>query len=114
MVSRKHIRANGILLLKELAQTYKPCNVPEVVAAKTSVWSNTKRLPNETIDSYYNHFHQLLDDLSYADEPISTKSAIHHFIFTLGSDFEPVQNNFRPGSLPSEWTTLDWPSIFRK
>jgi hypothetical protein len=111
MVSRKHIRANGILLLKELAQTYKPCNVPEVVAAKTSVWSNTKRLPNETIDSYYNHFHQLLDDLSYADEPISTKSAIHHFIFTLGSDFEPVQNNFRPGSLPSEWTTLDWPSI---
>jgi hypothetical protein len=40
MVSRKHVRANGILLLQELHQMYKPKNVPEVIAAKTAeFWS---------------------------------------------------------------------------
>jgi hypothetical protein len=34
-VSRKHLRANGLLLLQDLVQTYKPRNVPEVIAAKT-------------------------------------------------------------------------------
>ena len=34
-ISRKHLRANGILLLSELVQTYKPRNVPEMIAAKT-------------------------------------------------------------------------------
>lgn len=43
-VSRKHLRANGILLLRELVQTYKPKNVPEIIAAKTvEFWGNTKR-----------------------------------------------------------------------
>jgi hypothetical protein len=47
MVSRKHIRANGSLLLKELIQTYIPRNVPEVIAAKTGeFWSNMKRAPH--------------------------------------------------------------------
>ena len=35
MVARKHIRANGILLLRELQQMYRPKNVPEMIAAKT-------------------------------------------------------------------------------
>ena len=33
-VSRKHLRANGLLLLHELLQTYKPRHAPEVIAAK--------------------------------------------------------------------------------
>jgi hypothetical protein len=77
---------------REMVQTYKPKNVPKVIAAKTGeFWSKTKWLPIETIDEYYNHFHELLDELSEAAEPISTKSAMHHFIFTLGSDFETIQ-----------------------
>jgi hypothetical protein len=36
MVSRKLLRANGLGHLHELVQTYKPHNVPEVIAAKTS------------------------------------------------------------------------------
>ncbi len=88
IVSRKHLRANALLLLQELVQTYKPKNVPELIAAKTSeFWGNTKRLPHETIDSYYNPFHEILEEFSDSDEPISTKSAIRHFIFTLGTEF---------------------------
>jgi len=112
MVSRKHLRANGLQLLHELVQTYKPKNVPEVIAFKTSeFWGNTKRFPSESIDEYYNRFHDLLDDLAEADEPISVKSAIRHFIFTLGADFETLQNNFRLDNLPPKWTTQDWPTI---
>ena len=112
LVARKHLRANGLLLLREMVQTYKPNNVPEVIAARTGeFWSKTKRLPTETIDDYYNRFHELLDELSEADEPISTKSAMRHFIFTLGSEFETIQNNFRIGNLPSEWHTQDWPTL---
>jgi hypothetical protein len=72
MVSRKHLRANGLALLQELVQTYRPKNVPEVIAAKTGeFWSNTKRNPGETVDCYYNRFHELLDDLIEGEEPIS-------------------------------------------
>jgi hypothetical protein len=86
VVSRTHLRANGLLLLQHLVNTYKPQNVPEVIAAKTSIfWGNTKRLASETVDDSYNRFHELLDELSDADEVISTKSAMCHFIFTLGS-----------------------------
>jgi hypothetical protein len=35
IVFRKQLRANGILLLQELTQMYRPKNVPEVIAAKT-------------------------------------------------------------------------------
>jgi len=35
MLARKHVWANGILLLQELHQMYKPKCVPEVIAAKT-------------------------------------------------------------------------------
>jgi len=113
-VSRKHLRANGIALLRELVQTYKPKNVPEILAAKTAeFWGNTKRLPTESIDSYYDRFQEFLDDFLDADEPIAPKAAIRHFIFTLGSEFETIQNNFRLNNLPTEWQTTDWPTILK-
>jgi hypothetical protein len=112
VVSRKHLQANGLALLQELVQTYRPKNVPEIIAFKTSeFWGNTKRFPSESIDEYYNRFHELLDEIEDSDEPISTKSAIHHFIFTLGSEFETIQNDFRLDNLPAKWTTEDWPTI---
>jgi len=111
-VSKKYLRANGLLLLHDLVQTYKPKNVPEVIAHKTGeFWSNTKRYSNESIDAYFNRFHDLLDDLEDAEDPISTKSAIRHFIFTLGSEFEAIQNLYRIGSLPDNWKTEDWPTV---
>jgi hypothetical protein len=62
-------------LLHELVQTYRPSNVPEVIAAKTSeFWGQTKRLPHETIDQFFNRFHDLLDDLQEAEEPIFVKT----------------------------------------
>ena len=39
------------------------------------------------------------------------KNAIRHFIFTLGSEFESIQNNYRIDNLPSKWNTEDWPTI---
>jgi hypothetical protein len=70
-----------------------------------------KHSSNESIDNYYNRFHELLDDLIKADELIPMKSAIHHFIFTLGLEFETIQINFRIGNLPSEWNSQDWPTL---
>jgi len=68
MISRSHLCANGISLLQELHQMYRPKNVPEVIVAKTAeFWGNTKRFPHETVDDYYNRFHELLDDLKDAD-----------------------------------------------
>jgi len=112
VITRSHLRADGIGLLRELSQTYRPKNVPEVIAAKTGeFWSKMKRKPSETIDAYFNRFHELLEDLSEAEDKISVKSAMHHFIFTLGVDFEPIQNLYRIGSLPLEWQTSHWPSL---
>jgi hypothetical protein len=112
MVSRKHLRANGLFLFKDLTQTYRPSHVPEVTAAKIAeFWGNMKRHQHESVDSYYNRFHSLLDDLDDAGETISTKTAIRQFIFTLGSDFTQIQNNFRIGLLPDEWKMQDWPSL---
>jgi hypothetical protein len=112
ILSRTHLRANGLLLLQELTQTYKQKNVPEIIAAKTSeFWGNTKCLSSEMVDTYYYRFHELLDDLCDADEPISTKSAMRHFIYTLGPEFETIQNNFCIGNLPSNWFTQEWPAL---
>ncbi len=72
-VSCKHLRANGLQLLHELIQTYKPRNVPEVIAFNTSeFWGNTKRFLTESVDDCYSHFQDLLDDLEEAEEQIST------------------------------------------
>jgi hypothetical protein len=39
-------------------------NVPEVIAAETSeFWGSMKKLSNESVDTHYNWFHELLDDL---------------------------------------------------
>lgn len=112
IVSRKHLRGNGILLLQDLVHTFRPICVPEIIAAKTGeFWTQLKCLPHETVDNYYNHFHDLLEDLLEAEEPISTKSATCHFIFTLGSEFEAIQHNYRIGNLPPEWKTQDWPTL---
>jgi hypothetical protein len=93
-------------MIHRVTQTYKPKNIPEVIAAKTSeFWGTTKHLPTETVYDYYNHFHELLDEISDTEETISTKSAIRHFIFTLGSEFDTIQNNFRIRNLPPHWNT---------
>ena len=112
MLSRKHIRANGLMLLQELHHMYRPKNVPEVIAAKTAeFWSKMKRGPSETIDSYYNRFHELLDDINDFRESVTKEDAIRQFIFTLGSDFESIQNSYRINNLPSAWKTDDWPTL---
>jgi len=101
MVSRKHLCANGLLLFRELTQTYRPSHVPEVIASKIAeFWGTLKRQNHESMDSYYNRFHSLLDDLEDAGEAIPTKTAIRQFIFTLGSDFIQILNNFRIGLFP--------------
>jgi hypothetical protein len=112
MLARKHLRANGILLLQELHQMYKPKCVPEVLAAKTAeFWGQTKRSSSESVDDYYNRFHELLEELNENVETIPVKTAICQFIFTLGTEFEPLQMNFRLGTLAPEWHTTDWPSL---
>jgi len=112
VVSQKHLRANGLLVLQDLVHAYKPKNIPEVIAAKTTeFWGSMKRSPTESLDAYYNRFQELLDDLVEADEPISTKSAIRHFLFTLEPEFESIQNNDRIANLPDAWKTQDWTTI---
>ncbi len=112
VVSRKHLRANGLAVLQDLVHTYKPKNIPEVIAAKTAeFWGTMKRSPSETVDTYFNRFQELLDDLADADEPISTKSAIRQFLFTLGPEFEPIQHNYRITNLPEAWKTQEWSKL---
>jgi len=112
MLARKHLRANGILLLQELQQMYKPKCVPEVLAVKTAeFWSQMKRLSSESIDDYYNRFHELLEDINEDVETIPVKTAIRQFLFTLGVEFEPVQMSYRLGTLAPDWHTEDWPSL---
>ncbi len=70
-----------------------------------------KWMPNESVDTYYNRFQLLLDDLEEASKPIPLCSAVRQFIFTLGSDFTPIQNNYWIGLLPDKWKTTDWPAL---
>jgi hypothetical protein len=112
MLSRKHLHANGLLLLQELYHMYKLKNVPEVIAAKTAeFWSKIKRSNYETVDDYYNRFHKLLDDVNDSRETVTKTDAIRHFIFTLGSDFESIQNSYCIDNLPADWKTDDWPTL---
>jgi len=112
VITKVHLRANGVQVLQELNQTYRPKNIPEVVALKTSeFWSSTKRKPSETIDVYYNRFQELLEEINASDIPIPTTIAMRHFLFTLGKEFEPIQNNYRIDNLPSAWKTTSWPSF---
>ena len=70
-----------------------------------------KRSPSETVDTYFNRYQELLDDLAHADKPISTKSAIRQFLFTLGPEFEPIQHNYRINNLPEAWKTQEWSKL---
>jgi len=70
-----------------------------------------KRLPHKMVDTYYNRFQTLLDDLEEAGEPIPIWSALCQFIFTLGPDFAHIQNNHHIGLLPDAWKTTDWPTF---
>jgi hypothetical protein len=63
------------------------------------------------VGTYYNRFQELLNELQDAETNIMTKSAIRHFIFTLGPEFETIQNNYRIGNLPAQWNREDWPTI---
>jgi hypothetical protein len=36
---------------------------------------------------------------------------MHHFIFTLGSEFEPIQNNYLIGNLPDARKITSWPAL---
>jgi hypothetical protein len=83
-----------------------------VIAAKTAeFWGSTKRFSYETVDDYYNGFQELPADLDDAEEPILKRSAIHHFPFTLGSEIEPLQHNYRLGTIAEEWKIQDWPTL---
>jgi hypothetical protein len=112
IVAQTHLHSDGLLVLHDLSQTHRPLQIPEVIAAKTvQFWGSTKRLQNETVDTYYNRFKELYDEIQDTDGNIPTKNAIHHFIFTLGSEFEPIQHNYRLENLPAKWDTEDWPTI---
>jgi hypothetical protein len=112
MLARKHLHAHGILLLQELHQMYKPKCVPEVLDIKKGeFWGQTKRNPLQSIDNYYNRFHELLEELNEDVETISVKTAICQFLFTLGMEFEPVQMNYHLGTLAPDWHTEDWPYL---
>jgi hypothetical protein len=112
IVARTHLHSDGLSILHDLSQTHRPLHILEIVAAKTvQFWGNTKRMAKESVDAYYNRFKELYDKIQDADGNIPTKLAVHHFIFTLGSEFEPIQNNFRLENLPIKWQTEDWPTL---
>jgi len=112
MLARKHLHAHGILLLQELHQMYKPKCVPEVLDVKKGeFWGQMKRNPSQSIDNYYNRFHELLEELNEDVETISVKTAICQFLFILGVEFEPVQMNYHLGTLAPDWHTEDWPDL---
>ena len=57
VISRKRLQANGLAVLQDLVHTYKPKNIPEVIAAETSeFWGSMKRSSSEMVDAYFNHF----------------------------------------------------------
>jgi len=112
IVNREHLRADGLALLQDLVQTYRPQNVPEVITAKTTLfWGSTKRMSSESIDDYYNRFCELLYETNGDQERIPLKDAMRHFVFTLGNEFDTIQNNFRIDNLPSKWHTDEWPTL---
>ncbi len=83
-----------------------------MIATKTSAfWGSTKWLPTETVDEYYNHFRELLYEISSGPDQISTQSTMRHFLFTLGSEFKPIQNNYCIDDLLDKWKTADWPTM---
>jgi hypothetical protein len=100
IVARTHLHSDSFSVLHDLSETHQPLHIPEVIAAKTIQLGNTKRMANESVDAYYNHFKELFDKIQEADGNIPVKNAVRHFIFMLGSEFEPIQNNYHIDNLP--------------
>jgi len=112
IVARTHLHSDGLSVLQDLYQTHRPLHIPEIIAAKTvQFWGNMKHMPNESVDACYNRFKELFDEIQDAEGNFLVKNAIRHFIFTLGSEFEPIQNNLQIDNLPAKWQTMDWPTI---
>jgi hypothetical protein len=111
IVARTHLHSDSFSVLHDLSETHQPLHIPEVIAAKTIQLGNTKRMANESVDAYYNHFKELFDKIQEADGNIPVKNAVRHFIFMLGSEFEPIQNNYHIDNLPLKWPTKDWLTI---
>jgi hypothetical protein len=40
------------------------------------------------------------EEINNSDIPIPTNIAMRHFLFTLGLEFESIQNNYRIDNLP--------------
>jgi len=111
IVARTHLHYDDLSILHDLLETHQPLHIHEVIAAKTvQFWGNTKRMANESVNTYYNHFKELFDEIQDADGNIPVKNAVRHLIFMLGSEFEPIQYNYRIDNLPSKWQTEDWPT----
>jgi hypothetical protein len=100
IVARTHLHSDSFSVLHDLSETHQPLHIPEVIAAKTIQLGNTKRMANESVDAYYNHFKELFDKIQEADGNIPVKNAVRHFIFMFGSEFEPIQNNYHIDNLP--------------
>jgi len=108
IVARTHLHSDGLSVLQDLYQTHRPLHIPEIIAAKTvQLWGNMKHMPNESVDACYNRFKELFDEIQDAEGNFLVKNAIRHFIFTLGSEFEPIQNNLQIDNLPAKWQTMD-------
>jgi len=41
----------------------------------------------------------------------TTTDSKRQFIFTLGDEFQPLQNSFRLGTILEDWKTQNWPSL---
>jgi hypothetical protein len=112
IVARSHLHSDGLQVLQDLTATHHPLHFPEIIAAKpVQFWGSTRRMSNETVDAYYNRFKELLDEIQDADGSIPIKNAMRHFIFMLGSEFEPIQHNYHIDNLPSKWQTENWPEL---
>jgi hypothetical protein len=68
-------------------------------------------MSSESIDDYYNCFHELLYEINGDVLCIPIKDAMRHFVFTLWHEFDTIQNNFRIENLPTKWHTEDWPTL---
>jgi hypothetical protein len=63
-VARTHLHSDGLLVLQDIYQTHQPLHIPEIIATKKVQFrGNMKRMPNESVDAYYNCFKELFDEI---------------------------------------------------
>jgi hypothetical protein len=80
-------------------------------SSRTSSYVQAQECSQSLVDNYYNRFQELLDEINDFCETVSKQDAIQHFIFTLGSDFESIQNSYRMNNLPPDWKTDNLPTL---